>query len=140
MRAVVKKRILKEIREGAVKEYQKNGLVLIGGPRMVSFGNKVVRETFDSMSDDELWASLPKEMVAQVEAMPEDQLIGLDWTKIREWFKDFWEKYGDLIIAGIKILLMLLMFVMHQQKKKVGLKPAMILLALCYGGQLLLYA
>ena len=107
---------------------------------MVSFGNKVVRETFDSMSDDELWASLPKEMVAQVEAMPEDQLIGLDWTKIREWFKDFWEKYGDLIIAGIKILLMLLMFVMHQQKKKVGLKPAMILLAMLYGGQLLLYA
>ena len=138
MRAVVKKRILKEIRDGAVKEYQKNGLVLIGGPRMVSFGNKVVRETFDSMSDDELWASLPKEMVAQVEAMPEDQLIGLDWAKIREWFKDFWEKYGDLIIAGIKILLMLLMFVMHQQKRKVNAKVLGLLLALYWSSQFLL--
>lgn len=118
MRTAVKQRILTEIREGAQKEYHKNGLKLIGGPKLIAFGPRVTEEVFSQMSDEALWAALPKQMTAEIDNMTDEQLIGLDWDKIRERLKTFWAKYGDLIIAGIKILLALLMFVKTKAPKK----------------------
>jgi hypothetical protein len=118
MRLLAKKRILNEIRQGAVKEYEKRGLHLIGGPAMISFGTKEIKTVFDSMTDDELWKSLPPKMVTDFENDDSEELIGLDWKKIRDRLKVFWEKYGDMIIAGIKILLSLLMFVKDKQGRK----------------------
>jgi hypothetical protein len=113
MRLLKKKRILKEIREGALKQYSENGLKLIGGPKLVSASPKLVQQTFAQMSDEELWNLLPKAMTQAVDHDTDVEMYG----DIKSWFKDFWAKYGDMIIAGIKILLTLLMFVQEKYKK-----------------------